>query len=141
VRLCKKSQTKTLQVGYVTSDTKSQPPSHLHSRAGVIYAHSLGLHISDTCCGICRSPCITLRLKGRSYSDLFPSDSRTTVSCTSFPSMLQIVITRITCSYSSWPLLRYGFQYCLITKQQRHSGLLVVTKTIITPALSFSLSQ
>jgi len=133
-----KSQKKTLQVGYVTSDTKSQPPSHLHSRPGIMYTYSLGLHISDTCSGICRSPCITLRLKGRSYNDLFPSDSRTTISCTSFPSVLQIVVTRITCSYSSWPSLRYSFQYCLITKQQRHSGLLVVTTTIITPALSLS---
>lgn len=70
VRLCKKSQTKTLQVGYVTSDTKSQPPSHLNSRPGVMYSHSLGLLISDTCSGICRSPCIILPLKGRSHSDL-----------------------------------------------------------------------
>jgi len=129
-----KSQTKTLQVGYVTSDTKSQPPWHLYSRPGVMYTHSLGLHISDTCSGICRSPCIILRLKGRSHSDLFPSDLRTTVSCTSLPSVLQIIITRITCSYSSWPSLRYNFQYCLITKQQRHSGLPVVTTTIITLA-------
>jgi len=134
-----KSQTKTLQVGYVTSDTKSQPPSHLHSRPGVMYTHSMGLHISDTCSGICRSPCIILPVKVRSHSDLFLPFRFTNYS------FVYIFPKRATNNrhknYSSWPPHRYNFQYCLITEQQRHSGLLVVTTTIITLALSLDKHQ